>query len=182
MCCGSYPDYTKGVNSGQQKTKIKHSTVIASYCDGGLKDTDIDSKFQSLRLSWIIWLKDQDNLHPWKDVANKILRSVGGTEAFHTNLGFSTDKMRAVNGLTKFYQDPLNLFTKLSSIPEKTMFLTNILDQHLWNNKYIAKNHDPVYYQTFLELGLNTIHDLLDDNGQLEPKTSQKLALLKVTP
>ena len=48
------------------------------------------------------------------------------------------------------------------------MSLTNIFDQHLWNNKYITKNHEPVCHQTFLELGLNTIHDLLDDNGQLE--------------
>ena len=101
-------------------------------------------------------------------VANKILRSVGGTEVFHTNLGFSTDQARAVNGLPKFYQDLLNLFTKFSSIPEETMSLTNILDQHLWNNKYITINHEPVYHQTFLELGLNTIHDLLDDmaNGE----------------
>ena len=63
-------------------------------------------------------------------VANKILRSVGGTDVFLTNLGFSTDYMRAINGLPKFYQDLLNLFTKFSSIPEETMSLTNILDQH----------------------------------------------------
>ena len=77
--------------------------------------------------------------------------------------------MRAVNGLPEVYQDLLNLFTKFSSVPKETilMSLTNILDQHLWNNMYITKNHEPVYHQTFLELGLNTIHDLLDDNGQL---------------
>ena len=57
--------------------KIKQPTMIASYCVGGLKDTDIEAKFQSLKFSWIIRLKDQDNFHPWKVVANKILRSVG---------------------------------------------------------------------------------------------------------
>ena len=88
MCCGSYPYYTWGVHIGQPN--IKHSTTIASYCDGGLKYTDIEAKFQSLKFSWITRLKDQDNFHPWKVVANKILRSrsVGGTEVFHTNLGF----------------------------------------------------------------------------------------------
>ena len=150
-----------------KKPKIKHLTTIASYCDAGLKDTDTEAKFQSFKFSWITWLKDQDNFHPWKVVADKILRSVGGTKVFDTNLGFSTCQRRAVNGLLKFYQDLLNLFTKFSSIPEETMSLTNILDQHLWNSKYLTKNHEPVYHQTFLELGLNTIHDLLDDNGQL---------------
>ena len=111
-----------------KKSKIKHSTMIASYCDGGLKDTDIEAKSQFLKFSWIIRLKDQDNFHPLKVVAKKILRSVGSTKVFHTNFGFSTDKMRAVNGLPKFL---LNLFSKFSSIPEETMFLTNILDQQL---------------------------------------------------
>ena len=104
-----------------KKPKIKQSTMIASYCDGGLKDTNIEAKFQSHIFSWITRLKDQGNFHPWKVVANKILRSVGGTEVFHTNLGFSTDKMKAVNGLPKFYQDLLNLFIKFSSIPEETL-------------------------------------------------------------
>ena len=123
-----------------KKPKIKHSTMVASYCDGGLKDIDIEAKFQSLKFSWITWLKDQDNFHPWKVVANTILRSVGCTKVFHTNLGFSTDQMRVVNGLPKFNQDLLNLFIKFSSIPEETTSLANILDQHRWNNKYITKN------------------------------------------
>ena len=65
-----------------KKPKIKHSTMIASYCDGGLKDTDIGVRFQSLKFSWITWLKDQDNFHPWKVVADKILRSVGVLKFF----------------------------------------------------------------------------------------------------
>ena len=28
-----------------KKPKFKHSTMIACYCDGGLKDTDIEAKF-----------------------------------------------------------------------------------------------------------------------------------------
>ena len=75
--------------------------MIASYCDGGLKDTDIEAKFQSLKFSWITRLKDQDYFHPWKVVANKILVSAGFTEVFHTNSGFSADKMRQS---MEFYQ------------------------------------------------------------------------------
>ena len=58
-------------------------------------------------------------LPSWKVVANKILRSIGGTEAFHTNSCFSTDSMSSVNGLPKFYQGLLNLSTKFSFIPEE---------------------------------------------------------------
>ena len=86
---------------GTKRQKL--NTVIASYCDGRLKVTDIETKFQSLKFSWTTWLKNQDNFHLWKVVADKILRSVGGIEVFHANLSFSTDKMRAVTGLPRFY-------------------------------------------------------------------------------
>ena len=47
------------------KPKIKHSTLIADYKDGGLKVVDIDSKFRALKLTWLKRLCD-DNEHPWK--------------------------------------------------------------------------------------------------------------------
>ena len=33
--------------------KIKHSTLIGEYYDGGLKDIDIEAKFKALKLTWI---------------------------------------------------------------------------------------------------------------------------------
>ena len=33
--------------------KIKHAALIANYEDGGLKDLDIRTKFESLHLSWV---------------------------------------------------------------------------------------------------------------------------------
>ena len=46
---------------GGSKTKIKDATLIADYKDGGLKDVDIDSKFESLKFMWIQKLKDDSN-------------------------------------------------------------------------------------------------------------------------
>ena len=48
-----------------KKPKIKHSTLIANYSDGGLKDIDIPSKIRALQLSWLKRLLD-DSFHPWK--------------------------------------------------------------------------------------------------------------------
>ena len=36
-----------------RKSKIKHSTLIGDYADGGLKDTDIEMKFKAFKLFWI---------------------------------------------------------------------------------------------------------------------------------
>ena len=48
-----------------KKPKIKHSTLISDYCDGGLKDIDIRSKIKALHLSWLKRIYDT-NFHPWK--------------------------------------------------------------------------------------------------------------------
>ena len=46
-----------------KKAKIKHSSLIEEYRDGGLKDVDIDGKILSLKISWVRQLKDS-NFHP----------------------------------------------------------------------------------------------------------------------
>ena len=49
---------------GGRMPKIKHAILIVDYKDGGLKDVDIDSKFESLKFMWIQKLKDDSNHHP----------------------------------------------------------------------------------------------------------------------
>jgi hypothetical protein len=39
--------------------KIKHSTLIADYEQGGLKDIDVKAKIKSLQLSWVRRLYSQ---------------------------------------------------------------------------------------------------------------------------
>ena len=36
-----------------KRPKIKHSTLIGDYREGGIKDIDIDAKFRSLKFMWI---------------------------------------------------------------------------------------------------------------------------------
>ena len=45
--------------------KIKHSTFIGDYKDGGLKNVDIETNLKALKLIWVRRLCD-DNHHPWK--------------------------------------------------------------------------------------------------------------------
>ena len=51
----------------KEQPKIKHSTLIADFKDGGYKD--IDTKILSLKVKWVSCLLD-DNFHPWKIIPN----------------------------------------------------------------------------------------------------------------
>ena len=58
-----------------KRPKIKHSTSIGNFENGGLKDIDIESKLKALKLSWIKRLLDR-NFHPRKTLAAKLLEPV----------------------------------------------------------------------------------------------------------
>ena len=52
--------------------KVKHTTLISNYEDGGLKDIDIKAKLKSLHLSWIKRLYNK-NSHPWKNIPLELI-------------------------------------------------------------------------------------------------------------
>ena len=56
----------------KKQPKIKHSTLIAEYKNGGYKDIEI--KILSLKVKWVLSLPD-DNFHPWKIISNLVLFS-----------------------------------------------------------------------------------------------------------
>ena len=57
--------------------KIKHSTLIGHYEDGGFKDVDLPAKFKSIKFIWIKKMLNKSNFHPWITVADKILNRLG---------------------------------------------------------------------------------------------------------
>ena len=59
--------FQKDIIWNGRRPKIKHSTLIANYVEGGYKDTDIETKLSSLKAIWIKKLMD-DNFHAWKAI------------------------------------------------------------------------------------------------------------------
>ena len=51
--------------------KIKHSTLIGDYKDGGIKNVAIEAKLKALKLTWIRRLCD-DNHPPGKIIPTKV--------------------------------------------------------------------------------------------------------------
>ena len=115
-----------------KKPKIKHSTLIGDYCEGGLRDIDIDAKLLSLKFIWIKRLKDPTS-HSWKVVAN--LSQVGGDAVFHTNLCLSDNFKQQTNKLPLFYKELISVWEKMSKF--ENMNGNAILAESLWNNKFV---------------------------------------------
>ena len=91
--------------------KIKHSTSIASYSEGGYNDIDINAKLSSIKVSWVKTLMD-DNFHPWKIIRSKIFSMLGGTNSiFHPNTLLPLRCRKNVDKILEFYRD-VSLFVE----------------------------------------------------------------------
>ena len=88
-----------------KRPKIKHSTLIASYSEGGYNDIDINTKLSSIKVSWVTRLTD-DNFHLWKIIPSKIFSVFGGTNIiFHTNTFLSLSCRKNVDKIPSFCRD-----------------------------------------------------------------------------
>ena len=94
-----------------KRPKIKHSTLIASYSEGGYNDIDINTKLSSIKVSWVTRLID-DNFHPWKIIPSKVFSVFGGTNIiFHTNKFLSLHCRKNVDKIPSFYRDLVYLWS-----------------------------------------------------------------------
>ena len=78
--------------------------MIGSYEKGELKDVDLESKFQSLRIIWVRKILDKTNFHPWMAIANTVLEDLGGVNIFHTNLLITPRKRECLEKIPTFYR------------------------------------------------------------------------------
>ena len=93
--------------------KIKHSTLIGDYAEGGLKNVDINTKLKALKLTWVRRLND-DNYHPWKVLPREYLTLPNGDSVFHRNFESNTFLLRKLNSLPTFYKDLLRYWSEVS--------------------------------------------------------------------
>ena len=95
----------RGFIWNNKKPKIKHSTLVADYSEGGYKDIDIKTKLSAIKVAWVTRLLD-DNFHPWKIIPTKLFTNFGRiNNVFHQNFKASKQCRSKVNRLPKFYQE-----------------------------------------------------------------------------
>ena len=118
-----------------KKTKIKHTTFITDYVDGGLKDIDIKSKIESLHLSWLKRLYDK-NPHPWKKIPLTLLKEQFSHEIFYPNT-----QIKLMDKFPNFYHQIAKCWSNIVQAP---LTPNTVRTQLIWFNKFIKVNNEPV--------------------------------------
>ena len=129
-----------------RKPKIKHTSLIGDYIEGGMKDIDIEAKLESLQIQWVKRLTN-NNSHSWKIIPNVLLKDMEGVSLFHSNLALSDACKLKIDNYPEFYKSIVDLWIKISATDPQSEH--DIVSQTLWNNKYILIKRKPIFFLGF---------------------------------
>ena len=115
--------------------KIKHSTLVYDYEQGGLKDIDVKTKIKSLQLSWVRRLYSQ-NYHPWKHIPLKLIQI-----SFQQNIFYPNSKVTPPILMPQFYKQ---IIANWSILTQDLVTVVSILNQSVWFNCFILIDTAPI--------------------------------------
>ena len=145
--------------------KVKRNTIISDYEHGGLRMLDVESFISAQKVMWVKRLI-KPGQGSWKTFPNLLMGSVAGIHSFQCN----TNSIKDRKIWPPFYQQIYAAWTKLKESPDNDPF--NIRREILWCNKEIKIQKKEVLYREWLNKGIITIHDILQENGDFRTEKS----------
>ena len=138
------------------KDKVKRLALINSVENGGLNMPHIESLIDTQR---IVCIKKYlgDSPCSWKIILDHYLHKVGGSLLFHCNFEYTKLPL----DLPDYYRECLATWTKLTASPVSSM--DEIVNQILWNNKFICIGQKSVFNRKLFSLGLHKVGDLFNE-------------------
>ena len=146
--------------------KIKRQVLYQDYCDGGLRVTNVEIMFKSLRLAWIQRLlkNDDEEENSWSTIPNFYFNKYGGLN-FLLRSNYDKKFLNDSDIPSFFYKDILFSFLDLKSLYDSK----DEQEMILFNNKDILIDGTTIFYQDWVENGDFTLHDVIDVSGHFLP-------------
>ncbi len=147
----------------RKSEKIKRTTLIGDYSEGGLRAPDIDSMFSSLKARWMYRLFNDDSSN-WSILPRMYFEQYGPNMSIvHMNL----NKPSVLPGtLPVFYKQVLCSWIECGGCKSKepTTF-AEVRKQFIWGNQLIKFKRKPLIYLHWMHSGIMCINDLLNCNS-----------------
>jgi hypothetical protein len=136
--------------------KIASTVITQNIQDGGLKMVDFESKVKSLKISWLNRILSP-NKGNWKKIIEYFYKS------HDLEFIFSCKLPKPPNGLPLFYNDMHSHWLKIHNV--EPFSNKHILNEIIWNNKFITINRMPYLWENWKRAGIMYIRDIVKDNN-----------------
>ena len=148
-----------------RKPKIKHDTLIGDYLNGGLKLPEFSIVIKANKIKRILDLKKSYKENKiFSSVCSSSLESIGGMEQIGTN--FNPQRIPA--STPDIIRQQLLAWADYANTQSSIEKIQIILNQNIWNNKYIQIDNKSVFYRTFSTNNINKIVDMCDNEGNFD--------------
>jgi hypothetical protein len=143
-----------------KKDKIKRKTIISDYQDGGLKMLDINSFINAQKVMWIKRYLSPDKAS-WKALLTLNLKEFLNDDTFKCSL----DCKNKPEKFPDFYWEILQIWNDLKNLTDPIDTPLNIRRQCIWLNENITIKNESIKWNSWIDKGINTIHDVLNMKG-----------------
>ena len=140
--------------------KIKCSTLVKDYDQGGLKMIDTEIFIWSLKASWIKRFLQSENKSLLKTLYENGFKIFGGNILFKSNFS-EVDITKHFNN-KPFLRDILMPWSKLNF----NSVIYNHYIEILWNNSNIRIEEKTVFYKNWFQSGIKYVKDIFDHEQQ----------------
>ena len=143
------------------ENKKKKTTIIRKKEEAGLNVIDFSMIEKALKITWVKHLCS-DNNRPWNYISLSLLSSVG--RKFLVSCNYDVKSLCLRDHLPIFYRKIILYCT------------VSIMNQIIWNNRFIKINNVPVFFRTSSQNGIQTLSDLVNSekNGLISFKDFKK--------
>ena len=149
-------------NVWNTKPKIKHTTMIGPKIKGGLDLPDFEIVNNVLKVTWIKRLHESSGNASWSHIPLSFLKEVGGSFLLERNYDL---KCLKVSIPIKCYKDILYTWQTINQhTPENK---EQILNEILWNNRFVKIEKFSVYYQSWHKAGVIRVKDIFCEKSFL---------------
>ena len=145
--------------------RIKHSTRIPDYSDGGLKDVDIEAKLKALKLTSIRKLCD-DSRYPWKINPLACLKLLNNEAICQRKLCIDQKLLNKVNGIPNSYVQLLTHWADFAKVDLSHHSNYVYSGEPSWFNSFIQIGNQSVFYEIFSMSSINILKDLYNNDGK----------------
>ena len=142
--------------------KIKHTAMIGPKEKGGLNMPDFEIVNNALKATWIKRLNDSNPAASWSHIPLAYLKNVGGRFLFECNFDL---KFLKVSIPIDFYMEALEAWQKLICFTPESK--EQILEEIIWNNRFIKINGSSVFYRQWHDAGVTKVSDIFKDGSFL---------------
>ena len=144
--------------------KIKRSTIINDYSEGGLKMLDIESFNKALKITWIKKYFEKENHSKWKIFFDLELQNKGNSAILTGNLN-KKDINKFYCFSNPFFKEIIEIWSDINYEQHITS-KEQLQSQPLWHNSLIRIANRPVCYKNWVKKDITKVKQIMETPTQ----------------